>query len=584
MWSRSDSVFVGEPSGHDVTAWTNVDRLTDMLQWAYVCCTLDFDGLEVDNQEEPPYSYAAPVAILGLSSALPAPLELVKAVMDFHSGLRAGLLIAGAFSMFVLVLGDNLVDSWYRSRILGHVATSNARMVLCRAFLEDHGHVFPESEDLEIHHSETHGSWVRFFINRRLHGLSSRNLETGWTFVLQPGGWMDSRPRTWRMDGLLSWNPEAVGLLLIVCDIALCPRRRVSHSTSLRLVSININFPTKGPWTFVSGPEAVYNPEDPEIMWEPGGSPFDPEIVSGPGGHVGTRRQYLALYVLRIPHGSRLLSRSTIFDRILWLVDLVIPFIDLEAWMDTWVRAGASLNRNLEAGEASPKQDIAPVILPFQVLLRSGPRSNLEENKFARDRPGSSRHFQTYSWGSWPEVVLSWLAQELMENRSMLQWASTSACRWQVPWAWREQDVALKSPFPGDMLPRSEVEILDLGFALQAYTLILGWRSSVLGSSRVKTAIFLILSSGGTRPFDEAWRPILCRTTLRFILGNLEHSFPSVEPFGVPSRSMGQLRGNKTFVGRVVLQFLVLLAGLKSFYFVILDVSSRNPAIAEISS
>ena len=44
--------------------------------------------------------------------------------------------------------------------------------------------------------------------------------------------------------------------------------------------------------------------------------------------------------------------------------------------------------------QASPGQDIAPVILLSQVLLRSGPRSNLEENKFARDRPGSSRRFQ----------------------------------------------------------------------------------------------------------------------------------------------------------------------------------------------
>ncbi|KAF3544764.1 hypothetical protein DY000_02006204 [Brassica cretica] len=78
-------------------------------------------------------------------------------------------------------------------------ATSNARMALCRAFLEDLGHVFSESEDLEIHPSETHGSWVRFFINRRSYGLSSRNLETGWTFVLEPGGWMDSRPGTWRL-------------------------------------------------------------------------------------------------------------------------------------------------------------------------------------------------------------------------------------------------------------------------------------------------------------------------------------------------------------------------------------------------
>ena len=52
----------------------------------------------------------------------------------------------------------------------------------------------------------------------------------------------------------------------------------------------------------------------------------------------------------------------------------------------------------------------------------------------------------------------------------------------------------------------------------------------------------------------------------------------------MPSRSMGQLCGNKTFVGHVVLQFPVLLSGLKSLYIVILDVSSRNSAITEISS
>ncbi|KAF3573300.1 hypothetical protein F2Q69_00059716 [Brassica cretica] len=91
----------------------------------------------------------------------------------------------------------------------------------------------------------------------------------------------------------------------------------------------------------------------------------------------------------------------------------------------------------------------------------------------------------------------------MMEKRSMLHWASTSACRWQVPWAWREHDVAWKPPFPGrltlgdqdpglacqwmarlvglagednlymlksaigDLLPRSEVGILDLGFVMQ---------------------------------------------------------------------------------------------------------------------
>ncbi|KAF3601616.1 hypothetical protein F2Q69_00035876 [Brassica cretica] len=63
------------------------------------------------------------------------------------------------------------------------------------------------------------------------------------------------------------------------------------------------------------------------------------------------------------------------------------------AWMDAGIGAGASLNRNLEAG-ASLGQDIAPVILLSQVILRSGPRSNLEENKFAWDRPGSGRRSQ----------------------------------------------------------------------------------------------------------------------------------------------------------------------------------------------
>ena len=58
----------------------------------------------------------------------------------------------------------------------------------------------------------------------------------------------------------------------------------------------------------------------------------------------------------------------------------------------------------------------------------------------------------------------------------------------------------------------------------------------------------------------------------------------SVDPFVMPSRSIGQLRGNRTFVGRVVLRFLVLSAGLKFFTLVTLDIYSSNPAITEISS
>ena len=44
--------------------------------------------------------------------------------------------------------------------------------------------------------------------------------------------------------------------------------------------------------------------------------------------------------------------------------------------------------------QTSPGQDIALVILLSQVPLRFEPRSNLEEKKFALDRPVSSRCFQ----------------------------------------------------------------------------------------------------------------------------------------------------------------------------------------------
>ncbi|KAF3543280.1 hypothetical protein DY000_02007108 [Brassica cretica] len=50
---------------------------------------------------------------------------------------------------------------------------------------------------------------MRFFINWRLYGFSSRNPEAGWTLVLEPGGWTDFLPGTRRLDGLSSWNPEA---------------------------------------------------------------------------------------------------------------------------------------------------------------------------------------------------------------------------------------------------------------------------------------------------------------------------------------------------------------------------------------
>ena len=41
---------------------------------------------------------------------------------------------------------------------------------------------------------------------RRLDGLSSLNPEAGWTFVLEPGGWMDLRLGTRMLVEILSKN------------------------------------------------------------------------------------------------------------------------------------------------------------------------------------------------------------------------------------------------------------------------------------------------------------------------------------------------------------------------------------------
>ncbi|KAH0879610.1 LOW QUALITY PROTEIN: hypothetical protein HID58_067004, partial [Brassica napus] len=120
-----------------------------------------------------------------------------------------GLSFRSSCRMFVLVPGDNLVDSWYRSRSLGHVGYNRCWDDLASCFHETRRALGMLFQNLKIHPSETHGSWMRFFINWRLYGLSSGNPEAGWTFVKELGGWMDYRPRTRRLDGLSSWSPEA---------------------------------------------------------------------------------------------------------------------------------------------------------------------------------------------------------------------------------------------------------------------------------------------------------------------------------------------------------------------------------------
>ncbi|KAH0936494.1 hypothetical protein HID58_013611, partial [Brassica napus] len=55
--------------------------------------------------------------------------EAIASVKHFFTYLVASCLVSGlyldfwegTFGMFVLVPGDNLVESWYRSRSLGHV-------------------------------------------------------------------------------------------------------------------------------------------------------------------------------------------------------------------------------------------------------------------------------------------------------------------------------------------------------------------------------------------------------------------------------------------------------------------------------
>ncbi|KAF3560733.1 hypothetical protein DY000_02014470 [Brassica cretica] len=222
----------------------------------------------------------------------------------------------------------------------------------------------------------------------------------------------------------------------------------------------------------------------------------------------------------------------------------------VQIWMDAGVGAGASLNRNLEAGVLPEAWMIFPnQFAPYfsilssnsgnnlctQVLLRSGPCSNLGENKFPGDKPGPSKRFQFSLVGARPDG-------ETFDASVGINIGLSVAGRFRhlalhVDWTARliglagEDHLYLLKFAVGDLLPRSEAGILDLGFALQTYILTLGWRSSVLGSNRVKTAIFLIPSSGGTRPFVEAWRPILCRTILRtYIAPGGESSSCCLEP------------------------------------------------------
>ncbi|KAF2576163.1 hypothetical protein F2Q70_00002834 [Brassica cretica] len=484
--------------------------------------------------------------------------------MDFHSGLRTGLLIAFSYLMLLKVV-------W--------------------TFVQEPG------------------DWMDFRPEtRRLDGLSSRNPEAEWTFVLEPGGWMDFQgnllvylfdsksPPSGRLSLIarpgVRKNPEYVvlhgpysaflgkitpgtcsdfafcrseaGLYRVPMSIGLNGLKPM-YGSAIPLIMVQFN----GQYHTLIG--MIYEVLDREKRRTVGtalkrleqrgfnqlsltgametihlvqicmenkenmsGSFWDYQSIYPPTRDPGSYSpiQGYTNVICSLPESKRVSSSGSTLHYKDGCRGRSRSFSQQEP-------GGRCPARGLDdiSQPASPRQDIAPVILLSQVLLRSGPCSNLGENKFPGDKPGSGKRFQ----------VLDLLRDDLARFRTLVAFHWTSrlihgACGLKhlalhVDWTARliglagEDHLYLLKFAVGDLLPRSEAGILDLGFALQTYILTLGWRSSVLGSNRVKTAIFLIPSSGGTRPFVEVWRPILCRTILRtYIAPGGESSSCCLEP------------------------------------------------------
>ncbi|KAF3579033.1 hypothetical protein DY000_02033068 [Brassica cretica] len=164
------------------------------------------------------------------------------------------LLVGGTFSMFVLVPGDNLVDSWYRSRSVG--------LVYCNLLPEvSHNQCW---DNLALC---SHGIW-------RILGMLSQNLKVERYILLKPIGDLLVYP----FDSKSSLS----GRLLLI------PRWILgSNGTVILLQNPEMLL---GPEGHFWSPEASLDPEvafrtrrlskDPEVVWEPG----------GPGGRLGSRR------------------------------------------------------------------------------------------------------------------------------------------------------------------------------------------------------------------------------------------------------------------------------------------------------
>ncbi|KAF3551720.1 hypothetical protein DY000_02006721 [Brassica cretica] len=356
------------------------------------------------------------------------------------------------------------------------------------------------------------GSWMDFRPGtRRLVELLSRNLMVVWTFKGTFSYIFSTRSRLRRLDPGIErnpemllgfegrfWSPEAA------LDPAVTFRtRRLSKDpeviwepggcfgpggrlrTRRFLQTLRSYLGPRGrirTRRSFKNPEVPSDLEDPEVILNPGydknlevylfqtlRSFQDPETAWGPEGTIlCLPRQDCSWYLFGfriLPLGSWPLSSSYVVFYFcgksltglegagVGVMTQVPGFAAFHVWrrrvltgpwMDAGVGARASLNRNLEAGVLPEAWMIFPnQFASYFSISSSNSGNNLctQVNRscsFSAGFPWTGHRSSNPSFpgGSWPEVVLS-------------GWASTPACRWQVLWAWREQDVALKSPFLG---------------------------------------------------------------------------------------------------------------------------------------
>ncbi|KAF3538492.1 hypothetical protein F2Q69_00023301 [Brassica cretica] len=136
---------------------------------------------------------------------------------------------------------------------------------------------------------------------RRLDGLSSRNPEAGWTFVLEPGGRMDFRPGTRRLVELLSRNLMVVWTFKGTFSYIFSTRSHLRQNLEVEY-GLGGNL---GPRMLLQTLRSYLRPEgrlgtrrflldlevvlNTEVSFRPGGQ-FEPGGCSGPGGRLATRR------------------------------------------------------------------------------------------------------------------------------------------------------------------------------------------------------------------------------------------------------------------------------------------------------